>query len=90
MALHNDIDLALFRNIPKLNRRGHHYIIGINLGVQQNPHQSIPAVNSVSYGAAVSEEDEDDDDDDGGENGSTSRAVWPDNARASSAGEGAG
>ncbi|KAF9439180.1 Trafficking protein particle complex 8 [Entomortierella beljakovae] len=35
----NDIDLALFWNIPKMNRRGHHYIIGINLGVQQNPFQ---------------------------------------------------
>ncbi|KAG0366231.1 ER-golgi trafficking TRAPP I complex 85 kDa subunit-domain-containing protein [Gamsiella multidivaricata] len=37
----NDIDLALFWNIPKMNRRGHHYIIGINLGVQQNPFQPI-------------------------------------------------
>ncbi|KAG0255917.1 Trafficking protein particle complex 8 [Actinomortierella ambigua] len=59
----NDIDLALFWNIPKLNRRGHHYIIGINLGVQQNPYQPMPAANSVSYGAALGEDDDEDDDD---------------------------
>ncbi|KAG0226837.1 Trafficking protein particle complex 8 [Actinomortierella wolfii] len=52
----NDIDLALFWNIPKLNRRGHHYIIGINLGVQQNPYQPITAV--------AGDDDDDDDDDD--------------------------
>ncbi|CAG8595408.1 16304_t:CDS:10, partial [Acaulospora morrowiae] len=36
----NDVDLALYWNIPTLLRQGHHYIIGINLGVQQNPFQS--------------------------------------------------
>ncbi|CAG8579158.1 12018_t:CDS:10 [Diversispora eburnea] len=36
----NDVDLALYWNIPTLSRQGHHYIIGINLGVQQNPFQS--------------------------------------------------
>jgi hypothetical protein len=41
----NDIDLTLFWEIPKRVdsamsiRRGHHYIIGINLAVPQNPFQ---------------------------------------------------
>ncbi|KAI8580324.1 hypothetical protein K450DRAFT_237985 [Umbelopsis ramanniana AG] len=41
----NDIDLSLFWEIPKRVdsavpiRRGHHYIIGINLAVPQNPFQ---------------------------------------------------
>ncbi|CAG8551197.1 225_t:CDS:10 [Funneliformis mosseae] len=37
----NDVDLALYWNIPysQSQRQGHHYIIGINLGVQQNPFQ---------------------------------------------------
>ncbi|KAI8599084.1 ER-golgi trafficking TRAPP I complex 85 kDa subunit-domain-containing protein [Dissophora ornata] len=43
----NDIDLALFWNIPKMNRRGHHYIIGINLSVQQNPFQPIDPVDEL-------------------------------------------
>ncbi|KAF8977179.1 Trafficking protein particle complex 8 [Entomortierella lignicola] len=43
----NDIDLALFWNIPKMNRRGHHYIIGINLGVQQNPFQPIDPTDDL-------------------------------------------
>ncbi|KAF9360780.1 Trafficking protein particle complex 8 [Mortierella sp. AD094] len=43
----NDIDLALFWNIPKMNRRGHHYIIGINLGVQQNPFQPIDPADEL-------------------------------------------
>ncbi|KAF9096380.1 Trafficking protein particle complex 8 [Mortierella sp. AD031] len=43
----NDIDLALFWNIPKMNRRGHHYIIGINLGVQQNPFQPIDPADDL-------------------------------------------
>ncbi|KAF9957135.1 Trafficking protein particle complex 8 [Modicella reniformis] len=47
----NDIDLALFWNIPKMNRRGHHYIIGINLSVQQNPFQPIDSALSFSSGA---------------------------------------
>ncbi|CAG8567229.1 13278_t:CDS:10, partial [Racocetra fulgida] len=36
----NDVDLSLYWNIPTLSRQGHHYIIGINLGVQQNPFRS--------------------------------------------------
>jgi hypothetical protein len=43
----NDIDLALYWNIPKLNRRGHHYIIGINLGVQMNPFQPIDPMDDI-------------------------------------------
>ncbi|KAF9190349.1 Trafficking protein particle complex 8 [Haplosporangium sp. Z 11] len=43
----NDFDLALFWSIPKMNRRGHHYIIGINLGVQQNPFQSIDPADEL-------------------------------------------
>jgi hypothetical protein len=43
----NDIDLALFWNIPKMNRRGHHYIVGINLGVQQNPFQPIDPADEL-------------------------------------------
>ncbi|KAG0199180.1 Trafficking protein particle complex 8 [Mortierella sp. GBA30] len=43
----NDIDLALYWNIPKMNRRGHHYIIGINLGVQQNPFQPIDPADEL-------------------------------------------
>ncbi|KAG9298934.1 hypothetical protein G9A89_015956 [Geosiphon pyriformis] len=35
----NDVDLSLYWNIPNLQRQGHHYIIGINLGLQQNPFQ---------------------------------------------------
>jgi hypothetical protein len=41
----NDIDLSLYWEIPKRVdsavpiRRGHHYIIGINLAVPQNPFQ---------------------------------------------------
>ncbi|CAG8459139.1 6976_t:CDS:10 [Ambispora leptoticha] len=35
----NDIDLVIYWNIPSSQRQGHHYIIGINLGVQQNPFQ---------------------------------------------------
>lgn len=65
----NDIDLALFWSIPKLNRRGHHYIIGINLGVQQNPYQPVPA---VSYGTAADGEDGDDDE----EKVAASRALY--------------
>jgi hypothetical protein len=34
-----DVDLTLYWNIPQLKRHGHHYIIGVNLGVQQNPYQ---------------------------------------------------
>jgi hypothetical protein len=34
-----DIDLALYWDIPQMKRHGHHYIIGVNLGVQQNPYQ---------------------------------------------------
>ncbi|KAF9431013.1 Trafficking protein particle complex 8 [Podila epigama] len=46
----NDIDLALFWNIPKMNRRGHHYIIGINLGVQQNPFQPLDPSDELEDG----------------------------------------
>ncbi|CAG8460304.1 5163_t:CDS:10 [Ambispora gerdemannii] len=35
----NDVDLVIYWNIPSSQRQGHHYIIGINLGVQQNPFQ---------------------------------------------------
>ncbi|KAI8076416.1 ER-golgi trafficking TRAPP I complex 85 kDa subunit-domain-containing protein [Gilbertella persicaria] len=38
-----DIDLALYWDIPKMKRHGHHYIIGVNLGVQQNPFQGTHA-----------------------------------------------
>lgn len=34
-----DVDLTLYWNIPQMKRHGHHYIIGVNLGVQQNPFQ---------------------------------------------------
>ncbi|KAI9276284.1 ER-golgi trafficking TRAPP I complex 85 kDa subunit-domain-containing protein [Sporodiniella umbellata] len=34
-----DVDLTIYWNIPEINRRGHHYIIGVNLGIQQNPFQ---------------------------------------------------
>lgn len=34
-----DVDLTLYWNIPEMKRHGHHYIIGVNLGVQQNPFQ---------------------------------------------------
>ncbi|KAI8994486.1 ER-golgi trafficking TRAPP I complex 85 kDa subunit-domain-containing protein [Pilobolus umbonatus] len=34
-----DIDITLYWDIPQLKRYGHHYIIGVNLGVQQNPFQ---------------------------------------------------
>lgn len=34
-----DIDLSLYWDIPEMKRHGHHYIIGVNLGVQQNPFQ---------------------------------------------------
>ena len=37
----NDVDLALYWNIPSSQRQGHHYIVGINLGVQQNPFQGL-------------------------------------------------
>jgi len=37
----NDVDLALYWSIPSLQRQGHHYIVGINLGVQQNPFQGL-------------------------------------------------
>jgi hypothetical protein len=46
----NDVDLALYWNISSvssdvsstpLQRQGHHYIVGINLGVQQNPFQGL-------------------------------------------------
>ncbi|KAF9896096.1 hypothetical protein BX616_008149, partial [Lobosporangium transversale] len=47
----NDIDLALFWNIPKMNRRGHHFIIGINLAVQQNPFQPIDPVDDLTFDA---------------------------------------
>lgn len=60
----NDIDLALFWNIPKLNRRGHHYIIGINLSVQQNPFQPITA-DSISSGVLDNESEDSEDDEDG-------------------------
>ncbi|RIB08725.1 ER-golgi trafficking TRAPP I complex 85 kDa subunit-domain-containing protein [Gigaspora rosea] len=44
----NDVDLSLYWNIPTLSRQGHHYIIGINLGVQQNPFlsQNITTIQS--------------------------------------------
>ncbi|OBZ86491.1 Trafficking protein particle complex subunit 8, partial [Choanephora cucurbitarum] len=38
-----DIDLALYWDIPQMKRHGHHYIIGVNLGVQQNPFQGTHA-----------------------------------------------
>ncbi|RHZ88011.1 hypothetical protein Glove_26g14 [Diversispora epigaea] len=44
----NDVDLALYWNIPTLSRQGHHYIIGINLGVQQNPFQSQKIMKSTN------------------------------------------
>ncbi|CAO3682429.1 unnamed protein product [Rhizopus microsporus] len=34
-----DVDLAIYWNIPNMKRQGHHYIIGVNLGIQQNPFQ---------------------------------------------------
>ncbi|KAL7316394.1 hypothetical protein PS15m_005491 [Mucor circinelloides] len=34
-----DVDLTLYWDIPQMKRHGHHYIIGVNLGVQQNPFQ---------------------------------------------------
>ncbi|RUP46788.1 ER-golgi trafficking TRAPP I complex 85 kDa subunit-domain-containing protein [Jimgerdemannia flammicorona] len=40
----NDIDLALYWRIPNMQRHGHHYIIGINLAVQQNPFQGSRAL----------------------------------------------
>lgn len=36
-----DVDLTLYWDIPQMKRHGHHYIIGVNLGVQQNPFQGI-------------------------------------------------
>ncbi|KAI8335602.1 ER-golgi trafficking TRAPP I complex 85 kDa subunit-domain-containing protein [Blakeslea trispora] len=38
-----DIDLALYWDIPQMKRHGHHYIIGVNLGIQQNPFQGTRA-----------------------------------------------
>ncbi|CAG8680954.1 5916_t:CDS:2, partial [Dentiscutata heterogama] len=40
--------LSLYWNIPTLSRQGHHYIIGINLGVQQNPFlsQNVASIQS--------------------------------------------
>lgn len=35
----SDIDLTLYWDIPNMKRHGHHYIIGVNLGVNQNPYQ---------------------------------------------------
>ncbi|KAI8641827.1 ER-golgi trafficking TRAPP I complex 85 kDa subunit-domain-containing protein [Parasitella parasitica] len=34
-----DVDLTLYWDIPQMKRHGHHYIIGVNLGVMQNPFQ---------------------------------------------------
>ncbi|KAG1145052.1 hypothetical protein G6F37_002893 [Rhizopus arrhizus] len=34
-----DVDLTIYWNIPQMKRQGHHYIIGVNLGIQQNPFQ---------------------------------------------------
>jgi len=44
----NDVDLALYWSIPSLQRQGHHYIVGINLGVQQNPFQGLNISSSAS------------------------------------------
>ncbi|CAO3654024.1 unnamed protein product [Mucor hiemalis] len=38
-----DVDLTIYWNIPQMKRHGHHYIIGVNLGVQQNPFQGTAA-----------------------------------------------
>ncbi|KAF7724948.1 Trafficking protein particle complex 8 [Apophysomyces ossiformis] len=35
----SDVDLTLYWDIPNMKRHGHHYIIGINLGIAQNPFQ---------------------------------------------------
>jgi hypothetical protein len=35
----SDIDLTLYWDMPTMQRHGHHYIIGVNLGVHQNPYQ---------------------------------------------------
>ncbi|CAO3630125.1 unnamed protein product [Cunninghamella blakesleeana] len=35
----SDIDLTLYWDIPNMKKHGHHYIIGVNLGVVQNPYQ---------------------------------------------------
>lgn len=45
-----DVDLTLYWDIPQMKRHGHHYIIGVNLGVQQNPFQGTtdPAANKTS------------------------------------------
>lgn len=34
-----------------MNRRGHHYIIGINLGVQQNPFQPLDPNDELEEGS---------------------------------------
>ncbi|CAO3683651.1 unnamed protein product [Rhizopus stolonifer] len=45
-----DVDLTIYWNIPQMNRQGHHYIIGVNLGIQQNPFQgnSAEVINQKS------------------------------------------
>ncbi|ORZ15022.1 ER-golgi trafficking TRAPP I complex 85 kDa subunit-domain-containing protein [Absidia repens] len=35
----SDIDLTLYWDIPTMQLHGHHYIIGVNLGILQNPYQ---------------------------------------------------
>ncbi|KAL0095278.1 hypothetical protein F4703DRAFT_1063520 [Phycomyces blakesleeanus] len=35
----SDVDLTIYWNIPNMKRHGHHYIIGVNLGIVQNPFQ---------------------------------------------------
>ncbi|KAG0191141.1 Trafficking protein particle complex 8 [Apophysomyces sp. BC1034] len=35
----SDVDLTLYWDIPNMKRHGHHYIIGVNLGIAQNPFQ---------------------------------------------------
>jgi hypothetical protein len=48
-----DVDLTLYWDIPQMQRHGHHYIVGVNLGVQQNPFQG--TINPAGQGRTMFE-----------------------------------
>ncbi|KAL1917610.1 uncharacterized protein VTP21DRAFT_4003 [Calcarisporiella thermophila] len=52
----HDVDLTLYWQIPSMKRRGHHHIIGINLGAQQNPFQGKINARRALYEQAAREQ----------------------------------
>ncbi|KAI9015853.1 hypothetical protein CLU79DRAFT_335245 [Phycomyces nitens] len=52
----SDVDLTIYWNIPNMKRHGHHYIIGVNLGIVQNPFQGQVTASKGNSGRTMFEQ----------------------------------